>query len=128
MSPLFGNREEKAAQKASSNAEVDRLVTLPVPDLALEIMPAFGSDGPKGHGPNDGINLLQVIAFLTRSTPGADKAATRLQEPVREGVQALEHAGLVVRSGGREGSWYNATRLGQSALSDGTVRQNLPAP
>jgi hypothetical protein len=127
MSPLFGNREEKAARAAAGNAEVERLVALPVPDLAAEIMPAFGPDGPKGHGPNHGINRLQVVIYLMRSFTGADKAGTRLQEPIREGIQALENAGLAVETRTQHGTWYNATRQGESALADGTVRQHLPA-
>ena len=129
MSPLFGNREEKAAKAAASNAEVDRLLALSVPDLATEIMRAFGADGPRGYGPNGGINVLQIIAFMMRSSPGADKAATRLREPIQEGVQALEHASLILRSGTvGGGGWYNATRLGESALADGSVRQHLASP
>jgi hypothetical protein len=129
MSPLFGNREEKAAKAAAGNAGVDRLLALSVPDLAAEIMPAFGADGPRGHGPNGGINLLQIIAFIARSSPGADKAATRLREPIQEGLQALEHASLIVRSGTvGGGGWYNPTRLGESVLADGSVRQHLASP
>lgn len=127
VSPLFGNREDKAAQKDAANAEVDRLLGLPVPELAAEVMPAFGPDGPRGHGPNGGINILQVMIFMMRSFPKATGFMTKLQEPVRESVQALENAGLALRSGTRDGSWYSATRLGQSALADGTVSQQLKA-
>jgi hypothetical protein len=42
---LFGNREEKTARAAAAEAESERLRSLPVADLAAEILPAFGPDG-----------------------------------------------------------------------------------
>jgi hypothetical protein len=35
---MFGNKEEKAAQAAAAQAKADRLLALPVADLAAEIM------------------------------------------------------------------------------------------
>ena len=43
---LFGNKVEKRAEEAAAQEAVDRLVGLPVADLAVEILPAFGPDGP----------------------------------------------------------------------------------
>jgi hypothetical protein len=47
---LFGNREEKRAKAAAAQAESERLVALPVRELAAEIMPAFGSRWDQGQG------------------------------------------------------------------------------
>jgi hypothetical protein len=48
MSPLFGNKAEKAAAEAAAQTEVDRLSALPVADLAVELMSAFGAGGKWG--------------------------------------------------------------------------------
>jgi hypothetical protein len=47
----------------------------------------------------------------------------KLNEPVREGLQALERAGLVLATRHQSGQWMAATRLGQTALADGTVHE-----
>jgi hypothetical protein len=120
----FGNREAKAAQAEAAQAETDRLVALPVADLAAEIMPAFGPDGLQtrsGHrqGP------MEITSWLLASFPGKVKYRQPLLGPVIEGLQALEHAGLVERRsfGGGTASTYHASRLGQTALDEGSVRR-----
>ena len=88
----------------------------------LELMPAFGPDGPHGQGPNGGINILQVLAWVNDAHFARGISyISKLQEAVREGIQALDHAGLVITSGGRDGTWTAVTRLGQTALAAGTV-------
>jgi hypothetical protein len=125
VSPLFGKSEEKAAQEAAAEAEVERLNALPVATLAAEIMPAFGPDGPRSAG-GRGINILQVANWLIASYPRGTKYLQQLQTPVREGVQALEHAGLVQRWGpASAGSRLSATRLGETALAEGDVLRHL---
>jgi hypothetical protein len=128
MSPLFGNRGEKAAQEAAAQAETDRLVALPVADLAAEIMRAFGPDGLEtraGHrqGP------VEISTWLLSSFSNKAKYRQPVLGPVIEGLQALEHAGLVEsRSFGGQGTsskTFHATRLGETALAEGTVRQHL---
>ncbi len=57
--------------------------------------------------------------------PRGTKYLKDLQQPAREGLQALENAGLVLQSGGQALGWFSATRLGQSALADGTVAEHL---
>jgi hypothetical protein len=51
-------------------------------------------------------------------------------EPVREGLEPLENAGLVLRTRRHQDTWA-VTRLGQTALADGTVQDHLvgqPSP
>ncbi len=60
---------------------------------------------------------------LDVSGVASTSSATRLQEPIQEGIQALEHAGLVVGTSTQHGTGYKATRLRQSALGDGRLRQ-----
>lgn len=103
-----------------------RLEQLSVVELAVELMPAFGPEGPKGHGLNGGINILQVMAWKLSAFPRATKFMTRLQEPVREGLQALENAGLVLKTASSQaGTWWNATRAGTAVLTAGTVAESV---
>jgi hypothetical protein len=126
VSPLFGNRDEKAAQDAAVTAEIERLSSLPVADFAVEMMPAFGADGPRV--PGGGLGILQVMTWLMSSYPRGNKGLSRLLPAGREAVQALENAGLVqVLQRGSDGSVgrLSATRLGQEALADGSVGRYL---
>lgn len=131
MSPLFGNKDEKAAREAAAKAESQRLVALPVTDLAAELMPAFGPDGLQtrsGHrqGP------VELSTWLLSSFSTSVKYRQPLLGPVMEGLQALEHAGLVERrgfgGGSSSSSTCHATRLGQTALGEGSVRRYLSPP
>jgi hypothetical protein len=124
--PLFRKSEDKIAKAAAAQAEFERLNALSPADLAVEVMPAFGPDGPHGHGPNGGINILQALFWLNQAHfPSGISYIRQLQEPVREAIQALDHAGLVMTSAGREGSWTAATRLGLASLADGTLSQRV---
>jgi hypothetical protein len=49
MSPLFG-KNEKAAEQETARTEAARLIALPVTELAGELMPAIGPDGPRDPG------------------------------------------------------------------------------
>jgi hypothetical protein len=125
ISPLFGNKQEKAARHAAAEAEANRLAALPVADLAAELIPAFGADGP-GRGRRHEVNLLQLSNWLMRSFPGGTKYLRDLERPTREAVQALEHAGLIERLGQHGvGQRFATTRLGEDAIADGSARQRL---
>jgi hypothetical protein len=124
---LFGNRKEKAAKEGAAAEESERLVALPVADLAAEIMPAFGPDGLQaktGHrqGP------MEVTSWLLASFSTSVKYRQPILGPVIEGLQALDNAGLVEHRTFGGGSTYNATRLGETALAEGSVRERLGAP
>ena len=121
MSPLFGNKEQKQAEIAAAKAEGDRLVALTPAQLAVEVMPAFGPDGPKASQ-SYGINVFQVGIALMQNTPRGTIEMKELIEPIREALQVLEHAELIARNSGREGTWFKATRLGQTALAEGSVQ------
>ena len=125
MSPLFGNKEKKQAEKAASQAAIDRLVGLPPAELAAEVMPAFGPGGPRGQGPNHGPNILQIVMFLGKSIPRGESYASPLMEPTREALQVLEHAELVLKTTRGTGTWFSVTRAGEAALAAGTVEQQI---
>jgi hypothetical protein len=120
---LFGNKEEKVAQDQAAKAEADRLQALSATQLAEAVMPAFG---PEGARPGNEINILQVMNWLMSSYPRGTKYLTQLRDPTWEAIQALENAGLVIRMGsGGQGGRLKATSLGETALAEGTVAENL---
>jgi hypothetical protein len=128
MSPLLRRRGEKGAEREAARAEIERLAALPVTDLAVEIMPAFGPDGVRGAD-RRGLASFQIANWLVATYSGRAGIWERLVDPVGEGIQRLEHAGLVERTTpGQPGSGdtVKLTRLGQTALSEGSVRQQLP--
>ena len=126
MSPLFGKSEEKAAREEAGRSEFKRLSALPVADLATEMMPAFGPDGPRGRGPDGGINIVQLLSWLRHTCfPSGISYVKQLEPLVREGLQALDHAGLVMRPQHSGSQWLVATRLGRAALAEGTVSSDL---
>jgi hypothetical protein len=125
VSPLFRNKEkkaERAAQEAAAKAETDRLAALPAQELAVEIMPAFGPDGP-GRGNPPEVNYIQLASWLMRPQHLSAHGMRDLQLPLREAVQRLEVAGLVVRHPGS--GRLVATAAGQAALAEGTVTERL---
>jgi hypothetical protein len=131
VSPLFRKSEEKAAREAAGQAEFERVIALPVADLAGDLMPAFGPDGlhalheRDSDSPGSGINLFQLARWLgTTYCPSGGTYARELMEPVRQGLQRLENAALVLGTEGHQATW-GVTRLGQTALADGTVQDHL---
>ena len=121
MSPLFGNREQKQAEKDAAAAEVTRLAALTAADLAVEVMPVFGPGGPKSSAGTGGLNVLQVGIGVMQKFPRGSSMLQQLVEPLREALQVLEHRELIVRTTIQTGTWWHATRLGESALADGSV-------
>lgn len=127
MSPLFGKSDEKKAQDEATKAAVDRLCALPPQELAAELMPVFGPGGPKESFSTGGLNILQIGIALLEPYPRSAGYLKNLQEPLREGLQVLEHAELILRQTHGAGTWFHATRLGETALADGTVQQQIQA-
>ncbi|MGA8747017.1 MAG: hypothetical protein WB507_14300 [Solirubrobacterales bacterium] len=122
---LFGNKEEKRAEDAAAEAQADRLAALPVADLAAVILPAFGPEGP-GKGGDKDIGALQVGIYLMRDFPRGNHFIKVLLDPINEGIQTLENAGLVKRTvQSIGGSSVSSTRLGLQAIEDGSARKYL---
>jgi hypothetical protein len=123
---LFGKSEEKAAQAEAAKAEAERLLALSAAEMGEAVMPAFGADGAR---PGHELNSLQIMSWLMSSHPGGTKYLTKLRDPTREGIQALENAGLVIQMGpGGPGARLKATSLGETALAEGTVGDYLKGP
>jgi len=132
VSPLFGNPEKKAQKEAeltAARAETDRLLGLSPPALAAEVLPdAFGAGGPKVVAGTRGLNVFQVAMAVTDKNPRGTTYLKELVEPIREALQVLEHAELILRNTNQDqGARYTLTRLGQATLADGTVAEKLHA-
>ena len=125
---MFSKRDERAAHSAAARESADRLLSLPVADLAAEIMSAFGPNGVSTkYGQR--IGALQVANWLLKQYPRGTGQLKELLNPVREGLQALEHAELILRRPLGDGNFeWQVTRLGESALADGSVSQHLVRP
>ena len=143
MSPLFGNREDKAAEEAAAaaalTAEVDRLDALPLHQLAVEVMTKGFSPGAPGAaetvtvgGPN--VDAGTTVGWIATelapggSTAGADEQLRlRLYRLVAEALQELEHASLIrAQLHSVMGTLdYATTRRGRAALEAGAVDRVL---
>ncbi len=121
MVGLFGNRGEKAAQEEAAQAEAARLAALSPGQLAIQLLPAFGSGEKK---PIRG--SLMAASWLMSSYPRGDSYLKELTGPVKAAIQALEHAGLVeINARNIGGSLVSITEAGELALSEGTVATAL---
>ena len=123
MPPPSGKKEQRDARKAALEAEADRASSLPLPQLAAEVMTKSFRVTEDGGHPSFGI-------LVTRFAPGTshfdEKLFQRFAELVGEGLQVLEHASLVrgpVTT--NDGNGYALTRLGRAALERGAVDRIL---
>ena len=122
---LFGNKADKQAKTAAAEAESQRLLALSLPELAAEVMSAFGPAGinaKSGHrqGP------MEVVSWLLPDAPVRHRQP--VLGPVVEALGVLEHSDLLTRrTFGTHGkaSTYHASRLGEAALAAGTVGKQL---
>jgi len=123
MSPLFRRSEEKAALKAAAKEEIERLRALPVDDLAPDVLPGLGPDGPT-HGTS--VRVQQLCGYLLRDYPGAGQMDTLdLLAPVTRALDVLDDAGLVSPISVQRTPVWRITPLGERALAEGDVRDRL---
>ena len=101
--PLF-NREERKAKQAALQAEVDRLQALSPDELAMEVLPALGSEELKRR--LTGVRVQDVVKATLAGESSWTINTGVLLLPVREALQRLEHANLVLQmaSGSDEGT------------------------
>lgn len=145
MAPLFGHHDEDTPPDpdvAAVEREIERVGALPLPELAAEAMAkGFGADAPGGPGRPGTIENPQVSSNVDRVTVGdvarefapalrgrnvTPEQALRCNQLIAEGVQLLEHAGLLraeFASSGVGALSYVATRRGRAAVQQGTVSE-----
>ena len=126
MSPLFRRSEEKAARKAAARQEIERLRALSVEDLAADVLPGLGPDGPtRGQS----VWPQQLCAYLLRDYPGAGNLDTLdLVAPVSRALDLLEGARLVSPISVQRTPLWRITPLGERTLAEGNVRERLLGP
>ncbi len=117
---LFGNKQEKAAQRAAAEAEVARLKALSAPELAVELMTAFS---PDESGGSTQLGELQLAMWALAAHKASAANISALRDVVREALQVLENANLLTRVQARGGGWLKLSALGKEALAAGTVRE-----
>ena len=123
MSPLFHRSEEKATQKAAAKLEIERLRALSVDDLAEELLPGLGPDGPT-HGAS--VWPQQLCQYLLRDHPGAGRMQTLdLLAAVNRALDLLHDVRLVSPISVQRTPVWRITPLGERALAEGTVRERL---
>jgi hypothetical protein len=123
--------ERRARQRARAREVLGEIEALALDDLALDVLArVFGPEGPAEDGaatferalaPYDptGSGIFPGIEGETRDA---------IRGVVEEGVQRLEHAGLVlVRISGRDltTATIRLTRAGRRALERGDARERL---
>lgn len=126
--PLFGGKRE--AENEKLRAELTRIEALPLKDLAAEVMvKGFGPGGPAADAPGAPQHIAGAFNPAEGSFGIDDQALRDMFLVVVEGLQVLEHAGLVRYlvdgSGGVYDQYYTLTRLGTATLAEGTVERIL---
>jgi hypothetical protein len=149
---MFGHKDEEKQEKNEQwrralQAELDRLNSLPLAQLAAEVMTkGFGPGGPGADDEdvtvgqaniNAGPSAAQIAGEFVASrgftfpAPSAEdlKLQERIARLVAEGLQELEHASLVrAQMHTAMGSLdYATTRCGRAALERGEVEGILAA-
>jgi hypothetical protein len=125
---FFRKNEEKQAREQAMQAEIDRLRTLRPEELAVEVLPAMNSDALKGS--IRGARIQEISKALLDGYGGSWTINTGvLLIPIREALQRLEHADLVMQmaSGVDQATHWRITSTGQECLAAGDVAQRLGA-
>jgi hypothetical protein len=123
MSPLFRRNDEKATRKAAAKLEIERLRALPADELAEDLFPGLGPDGPT-HGAS--VRVQQLCEYLLRDFPGAGQMDTlNLMAAVNKALDMLEAVGLVSTISVQRSPNWKITSLGETALAEGNVRDRV---
>jgi hypothetical protein len=128
----FWNREkteEKRAREGQAQEEIDRLQGLGPEQLAVEILPVMGSDDLKSKLSGTRVQeiskgMLDGFGSSMRVNPGV------LLIPIKEGLQRLEHANLVMQMASSSvdaSTRWRITKAGEEALAAGDAAAKLAA-
>jgi hypothetical protein len=120
----FRKSEAKRASEAAEQAEIDRLKALRPEALAAEILPVMGS-GAVTQGLR-GVTVHEIIKGMGLKATWTVNTGLLLL-PVREALQRLEHANLVIQmaSGVDHATHWRITSAGEESLAAGDVAQRL---
>jgi hypothetical protein len=121
MSPLFRKNENKAAEAAALQAEIERLKALDVEALAVELLPGLRPDGPATS-----MRVQQLCSYLVRDVPGAGQQKPLvLSAHVNDALEKLEKSELVSRLYLQRSPVWRLTPLGGRTLTEGTIKEQL---
>jgi hypothetical protein len=120
---LFRKSDEKIAQEAAAQAEIDRLKTLSAEELAVIVLAGLG---PEEAAPGHNLRPQQLCEYLLRDFPGHGQSKPlQLMARVRRALDRLEDAGLVSSFSLQRSPVWQITSLGTSVLADGTAEDRL---
>jgi hypothetical protein len=123
MVRLFRKSEERIAQEAAAQTEIDRLKTLSVQELAVMLLPALA---PPETAPGHNLRPQQLCEYLLRDCPGHGQSKPlQLMYRVRRALDRLDDAGLVSPVSLQRSPVWHITSLGASVLADGTAEDRL---
>jgi hypothetical protein len=122
-------REEKRGREGQAQEEIDRLQGLAPEQLAAEILPVLASDAVKSKLTGARVQeiskgMLDGFGSSMRVNPGV------LLIPIREGLQRLEHANLVMQMASSNvdaSTRWRITETGEEALAAGDAAAKLAA-
>jgi hypothetical protein len=128
----FWNREkteEKRAREGQAQEEIDRLKGLAPEQLAVEILPVLVSDDLKSKVIGARVQeiskgMLNGFGSSMRVNPG------QLLIPIKEGLQRLEHANLVMQMASSSvdaSTRWRITKTGEETLAAGDAAAKLAA-
>jgi hypothetical protein len=126
---VFGRGKEKQARDERAQGEVDRLKGLAPDQMAAEILPALATDDLKAK--LTGARVQEIRKQMLDGFEGSMRVNTGvLLIPVREGLQRLEHANLVLQMASSNvdaSTKWRITPTGEEVLAAGDVAARLSA-
>jgi 3-hydroxybutyryl-CoA dehydrogenase len=126
LAPLFRKSEQKVAQEAAVQAEIERLKTFSVQELSMAVLPGLG---PDGAGTGRTARPQQLCEYLLRDFPGAGHTKPlQLMARVRRALDLLEEAGLASSMSYERSPVWRITDLGETMLTEGTIEQRVSEP
>jgi len=132
MSPLFGGR--KPPPPVLPQLPARQLLAMPVTELAVLILSAWATGEIPIHWRDGELAPSRFAALLTGQPEPflfqpTKPFASPLDRATAEAIQALEQAGLLLRTFSSEsGSLLSLTRRGEQALAEGTTDRYLRIP
>jgi hypothetical protein len=133
---MFGKdkkREQEQADQAAVQTELERLQSMTIEQVAVEVMTrTFVPSGPFGGELRENAIADAFIPDAMRRQPSRllkpragheDEPYWKLKPLIREALQVLEHKSLIVyepKAGGLPGN-FRATKLGSEALAQDAV-------
>ena len=132
---LFSSDDKKDADRETAVAELARIESMPLRELAEEIMTrVWGRAGLRdayatAQG-ETGVAPYEIFSLFAASATASSSEEIAITEAVEEGIQLLEHGGLVVlRVGGGDivKPELRPTRAGLRAIDAGDIRSRLPS-